>query len=109
VDAERTERQEISKCLFGQVHRLDVMLAIANAPGGVVTATDLANELHLPQSALQAPLRDLLTAGLLVRDGVRESRKVYRRLASKGWEWAVELDGLAKAQERRARVRPIKA
>ena len=107
MDSERTRRQELSKCLFGQVHRLDVMLAIADAHGGI-TATDLAEQLQLPQSALQAPLRDLLDAGLLVRDGLRGSRKVFRSVPSLGWDWACELADVAKTPERTAQVRSIR-
>jgi DNA-binding transcriptional ArsR family regulator len=106
MDVERTELQELSKTLFGQVHRLAVMVAIAKS-SGYVNPTDLADQLRLPQSALQAPLRDLTDAGLLSRTERGGRRNVYQRADSKAWDWVLELEEQARAAERKSRVRKI--
>ena len=82
----------LSSVLFGQHYRLEVMVAVADSPSGKVCLSDLAEELgHRSVSNIQAPLRDLVRAGLLTRlpDGDTR-RKWYRREASKAWEFARE-------------------
>src|SRR4051812_14826912 len=102
----RTTLQELSKSLFGQVHRLAVMVVIAKS-NGQVNPTDLANELQLPQSALQAPLRDLTDAGLLARQDRGGRRNIYQRAESKAWDWVLDLEAQAEAAERRGSIRKI--
>jgi DNA-binding MarR family transcriptional regulator len=106
MTAERSAGQELSKCLFGQYHRLAVMVAIAKAPDGRVNPTDLATDLRLPQSALQAPLRDLVEAGLLQREP-RSHRNFYKRVKSLAWEWVLELEKQAHAAELKSNVRQL--
>ena len=86
--------QELSRIVFGQKHRLAVMAAIAQSDG-VVNPTDLAHELGFKaQSAIQQPLHDLTTAGLLTReDGM--GRVYYRRNPHTLWAAAIELLGHA--------------
>jgi DNA-binding MarR family transcriptional regulator len=103
---ERSAMQELSKCLFGQVHRLAVMIAIARAPKSGVNPTDLAADLRLPQSALQAPLRDLVGAGLLQREPSGR-RNRYRRVDSLAWDWVLELEKQAQETEMRSNVRQL--
>jgi DNA-binding MarR family transcriptional regulator len=102
----RTALQELSKSLFGQVHRLTVMVAIAKSDGQV-NPTDLANDLRLPQSALQAPLRDLTDAGLLTRQDRGGRRTIYQRAESKAWDWVLDLEEQAQAADRRSSIRRI--
>jgi hypothetical protein len=82
----------LSDVLFGQRYRLEVMVAIADSPTGRVCLSDLAEELgHRGVSNIQAPLRDLVRAGLLIRLPAGDSRrKWYRRENSTGWDFARE-------------------
>ncbi len=88
--------QELSRVVFGQKHRLALMAAIAQSDG-LVNPSDLAMELGFAaQSAIQQPLRDLTTAGLITRqDGM--GRVYYRRNPHTIWDAAVELLGQALA------------
>jgi hypothetical protein len=90
--------QELSAIVFGQKHRLAIMVAIARSDG-LVNPTDLAVELEFPaQSALQKPLQDLTAAGLLTRqDGM--GRVYYRRNPHTLWDAALELLAQALADE----------
>lgn len=98
-----THRQRLSKSLFGQVHRLDLMIYIAESKDGLINPTELSFDLRLPQSALQAPLRDLTDGGLLVLEERRGRRLFYRRVDSAAWDWVRELKQKAKeAEEARA-------
>lgn len=84
--------------MFGQKHRLAVMAAIAQSDG-LVNPTDLAADLGFrAQSAIQQPLRDLTTAGLITReDGM--GRVYYRRNAHALWDAALELLAQALAHD----------
>jgi DNA-binding MarR family transcriptional regulator len=101
---ERSAMQELSKSLFGQVHRLAIMLAIAESDG-LVNPTDLSFQLRLSQSALQGPIRDLVDGGLLTREARGGRRTIYRRVDSKGWDFVREL---AEEARRRERARPVR-
>jgi DNA-binding transcriptional ArsR family regulator len=92
--------EERSKQLFGQAHRLAVMIAIAHSPDGRVNPTDLTFQLGLAQSAFQAPLRALVAAGLLACD-TSARRNFYIRQKSKVWEWVLELEAQLAVQEAR--------
>jgi DNA-binding MarR family transcriptional regulator len=101
--------EEQSKLLFGQAHRLAVMAAIAQAPDGRVNPTDLTFQLGLAQSAFQAPLRDLVAAGLLTRETVGR-RGFYVRQESKVWDWILELTSQLQVEdERRLTVRNLRS
>lgn len=105
----RTALQELSKCHFGQIHRLSIMLAIADSETGRVNPTDLSDRLRLPQSALQTPLRDMVDGGLLKPDDSGfDRRNWYIRQDSRAWDWVRELDELAKKRER-SRVRDLRS
>jgi DNA-binding HxlR family transcriptional regulator len=83
--------QDLSKVVFGQKHRLAVMVAIARGDG-IVNPGELAIELNFPaQSALQSPLRDLQQAGLITRVPQTAGKTYYRRKDSAAWAWALEL------------------
>lgn len=89
--ADHGEIGRLSKILFGQVHRLNVMVAIAESDG-LVNPTDLAETLGFAaQSAVQAPLRDLVQAGLIARlPGSGAGRTYYQRQQSLVWQWVIE-------------------
>jgi len=88
--AQSARVQELSAIVFGQKHRLAVMVAIAQSDG-LVNPSDLAAELGFrAQSALQGPLKDLLAAGLITRvDG--PGRVYYQRNPHSLWPAAIEL------------------
>ncbi|WP_179476085.1 MarR family transcriptional regulator [Mycolicibacterium vinylchloridicum] len=99
VSYAQSERvQELSSIVFGQKHRLAVMAAIAQSDG-LVNPSDLAEELNFrAQSAIQAPLKDLQSAGLITRqDGM--GRVYYRRNPHALWNAALELLGQALAED----------
>jgi DNA-binding transcriptional ArsR family regulator len=89
-----------SKQLFGQQHRLSLMIAIARSPDGRVNPSQLAVELGMAQSAFQVPLRNLLDAGLLSHER-REGRNYYTRAPSKVWDWVLEVSDQVTAEEKR--------
>ena len=87
----RDETERLSKTVFGQVHRLAIMKAIADS-NGRVNPTELAQQLGFAsQSALQASLRDLVEAGLLERRPNDGGRTYYDRADSTAWAFAQEL------------------
>jgi DNA-binding IclR family transcriptional regulator len=93
VSAEKLEHvRAVSEVLFGQRYRLEAMVAIASAEDGLVCLTDLAQQLGIPPSNLQNPLRDLVRCGLLSRlppDGSK--RRYYQRNESLAWAFADEM------------------
>ncbi|MBF4161026.1 MarR family transcriptional regulator [Nocardioides sp. CBS4Y-1] len=59
---------------------------------GLVNPGDLTADLgYRSQSAVQAPLRDLVDAGLLVRLPSDAGRTYYQRIDSSAWRFALEL------------------
>jgi len=86
----------MSEVLFGQRYRLEAMVAIASAKDGLVCLTDLADQLRIPPSNLQGPLRDLVRCGLLSRLPLAGSkRRYYQRNESLAWAFAHEMTSQA--------------
>ena len=91
-DRVATELRALSRAAFGQTYRLEVMLAVADSPDGIVNLTDLAHELNQPTSNIQAPLRCLVDLGLISAAPQGDSkRKHYIRNPSAAWQWACEM------------------
>jgi hypothetical protein len=84
--------RSLSRTLFGQVLRLEVMIAIAKSDG-LVNLTDLAAAIGIQNSSrIQKPLDDLKTAGLLTEHTASDSRRRWlRRSDSLVWQWVLEL------------------
>ncbi|EWT03869.1 hypothetical protein N864_17545, partial [Intrasporangium chromatireducens Q5-1] len=83
--------QAYSKMVFGQTHRLAVMLGVGRSDG-IVSAGELAEALGFKaQSSIQDPLRDLERSGLISRLPKVGPKVFYRRNESLAWEWAEEL------------------
>lgn len=83
--------QTLSRVVFGQAHRLVVMVGIARSDG-VFSPGELAAELgYRAQSSIQDPLRDLEAAGLISRLPKVSGRVYFKRADSKAWAWAEEL------------------
>jgi hypothetical protein len=86
------ELRSLSRTLFGQALRLEVMIAIAGSDG-LVNLTDLAIAIGVQNSSrIQKPLDDLKAAGLLSGDDASDSRRRWlRRSNSLVWQWVMEL------------------
>lgn len=99
MPAALTARQTLSKTLFGQVHRLDVLIAAHELRR--FSPTDLSERLGLAQSAIQAPLRDLLAAKVIEYVDVERRRNMYRcNEESLAWPWVDQLKEQAEREER---------
>jgi hypothetical protein len=91
--------QGLSLNAFGQSYRLELMLAIAaRFDDGLVTLTDLAQELHLGLSKIQGALSSLVALGLLTEMPSENARcRFLLRDPSTAWQWADELAPAARA------------
>lgn len=94
---ENTEAlRRLSRAAFGQTYRLEVMLAVAEAPDGLVTQTILARNLGVSVSNVQKAVRSLLDCGLLTELPQGDQRsKFLLRNPSAAWEWAEEMRKMA--------------
>ncbi|WP_156673283.1 ArsR family transcriptional regulator [Mycobacterium sp. E3251] len=82
---------ELSRVLFGQTHRLAVMLGIARGPREFALS-ELAEELGYKNlSSIQDPVRDLEKSHLITRLPKVANKVRFRRNASLAWRWAKEL------------------
>jgi DNA-binding IclR family transcriptional regulator len=92
VETELGLLREISKSVFGQALRLELMLLVAHSDDGVVCLTELAKSLEVSVSSLQRPFESLIAAKLLSPLPDSDSRfRYYLRNPSAAWEWADEL------------------
>lgn len=94
VSNESTLRfSELSRTLFGQDLRLELMISIAKSDG-FVCLTDLAATLGIQNtSRLQRPLDALKSARLVSPAELQgSSKKWLRRTPSKVWDWVLELE-----------------
>ena len=86
--------EQYSKLVFGQEHRLAVVLFIARLPpGGTFTLSELASALGVGMSSLQRPLDAIEQAGFVekLNRSAGAPRRPYRRSDSLLWEFAEEL------------------
>lgn len=92
AELDRGALRKLSRIAFGQDYRLELMLAIREADGQVVTLGELASQLAIPVSSIQKPFHALVDAGLLTFLDTGESRrKFYQANKSAAWDWAAEL------------------
>jgi hypothetical protein len=85
------ELRDLSKILFGQGHRLSVMVGIARGAEQFFL-TDLLAALGLNSlSSIQDPIRDLEKSKLISRIPKEDNRVRFQRNASLAWSWAEEL------------------
>lgn len=83
--------RELSRVLFGQAHRLTVMVGIARG-SREFTLSELAGELGFQNlSSIQDPIRDLEESQLITRIPKLANKVRYRRNKSLAWKWAEEL------------------
>lgn len=79
-----------SKLLFGNQDRLEVLVAIARSPDGLVNATDLQWEIGIAQSRVRSQLISLARVGLLSASQVG-GKRWYKRRNSPIWDAALAL------------------
>lgn len=97
-DVEQKALRHLSKVVFGQAYRLEVMWAVANSVDGIVNLTDIAGQLRLPVSNVQKPLSVLVDSGLLTELPQGDSRRKHLlRQPSSAWKWTEELCALARS------------
>jgi hypothetical protein len=100
-DLERKSLREMSRIVFGQDYRLELMLEICSGDDQIVTLGDLAKQLSLPPSSIQVPFRALIASGLLSPLPSDDSRrKFYQANKSAAWDWAWELAQQVTTKER---------
>lgn len=89
--ATNPEVQQLSRVLFGQTHRLAVMIGIA-CGSREFFLSDLAAHLGFKNlSSIQDPIRDLEISELITRLPKSAQRVRFRRNSSKVWSWVKEL------------------
>ena len=91
---DRRKLATVSRTVFGQGHLLAVACAIMHARGAPLTVSELARQLQVPGSSLQAPLRRLLGAGFVRQAPSSEtdrSRPYIARAESAFWPLVAEL------------------
>lgn len=81
----------MSKLLLGNLDRLEVGVAIALSPDGLVNATDLQAELGLAQSRVRSQLVTMTNAGLLVALPRAGFKRWYERQESTFWRSCLDL------------------
>lgn len=96
TDDETEALRRLSRAAFGQTYRLEVMLAVAKAPDGLVTQTTLARNLGVSVSNVQKAVRSLLDCDLLTELPQGDQRsKFLLRNPSAAWAWAEEMRKMA--------------
>jgi hypothetical protein len=78
----------VSARLFGNRHKLELLLALASAEDGAVSLSELADANGgVSPSVYYAPIRDLTSAGLVERVAPvpGERRRWYRRSGHRFW------------------------
>lgn len=92
VETSRETLRELSRVVFGQAYRLEVMLAVGRSADGIVSLTELSKSLGVSASSIQKPLQSLVQARLISPLPDADSRyRFYARNPSSAWEWAEEL------------------
>jgi hypothetical protein len=90
-EADSEDLRRLSRVLFGQSHRLAVMVGIARGSREFFLA-DLADDLGFENlSSIQDPIRDLETSELITRIPKAAQKVRFRRNKSLAWKWAEEL------------------
>jgi DNA-binding IclR family transcriptional regulator len=81
--------QRVSVILFGNRHRLELLAALANTAEDGVSLTQLALARGVSASVYYAPLRDLMSLGLVIRREApdpRDRRRWYHRSEHRLWD-----------------------
>lgn len=90
--AQKERLRDLSKIVFGNKDRLEVAVAVARSPDGVVNATDLHEEIGLAQSRVRNQLVAMAEARLLVvASSSTDVKRWYRREDSPFWQLCCSL------------------
>jgi hypothetical protein len=91
--ARHDQARALSKALFGNQDRIDVVMAITHSEDGVVNATDLAEKTGLINSRVRAQLLALVDAKLLdeVPPTGQDRKRWYVRRDSSFWQACLDL------------------
>jgi hypothetical protein len=91
----REHLRSVSRAVFGQHYRLELMLEVADSEDGIVCLTDLSKALDVTMSSLQRPFESLVASALISPLPDADSRfRYHTRNPSAAWDWAYELAGL---------------
>lgn len=92
--------RRVSKIAYGQEHRLELMLVIAQIEDGVCSLSELADVLQVRPSSLQRPFQSLVELSLLSNVTTGDTKfRHYIRNDGSAWDWAQELaEGVEVAQ-----------
>jgi hypothetical protein len=88
----RAPLRERSRVLFGNADRLEVAIAVARSPSGVVHAQGLGNEVKITPPRVRAQLLAFVEAGVMRQLGRIGQTVDYERIDGPFWR-AVELLG----------------
>ncbi|HET9676821.1 MAG TPA: hypothetical protein VFP21_04885 [Solirubrobacterales bacterium] len=88
---QRNRLRKNSKLFFGNQDRLEVLVAIALSPDGLVNATDLQWEIEIVQSRVRNQLVTLARVGLLTKFPQPGGKAWYKRIDSPLWDAALAL------------------
>lgn len=92
---DRLQIRNVSRAIFGQRYKLELLLEIADAVDGFVCLTDLAKALDVTMSSLQRPFEGIVAAALVSPIPDADSRfRYYIRNPSGVWDLSYELIGL---------------
>jgi len=88
-----TDLRLLSKLLFGNLDRLDVILAVGDSPDGLICAADLEHELGLANNRVRAQLKTLADAGFVdaLPRGRGDRIQWYQRRSSALWTLCADL------------------
>lgn len=96
VEPSREALRRVSRAAFGQSHRLELMLEIADLADGIFTLTQVSKALGVTMSSLQNARDALLEVELISRLPQTDSRFQYLvRNDSPAWQWARDLARIA--------------
>ncbi|HVD41990.1 MAG TPA: hypothetical protein VNC16_13430 [Solirubrobacterales bacterium] len=91
TDRQRARVRKRSKLFFGNQDRMEVLVAIALSPDGLVNATDLQWEIEIVQNRVRNQLVALARVGLLTKFPQRGGKAWYKRVDSSLWGAALDL------------------
>jgi hypothetical protein len=88
---QRERLRRLSKIVLGNMDRLEVGVAIARSPDGLVNATDLQEEIGLAQSRIRNQLVALADGELLSAFPSANGKRWYKRVDSPFWQLCLAL------------------
>jgi DNA-binding transcriptional ArsR family regulator len=84
-----TQLRDVSRAMFGQLYKLELLLAIADAEDGIVCLTELSRSTGVTISSLQRPFESLVDAKLISPLPDADSKfRYYSRNPSALWGFA---------------------